>query len=131
MSGREMHSQNYKLTSLTFEKNTFLEHKNILLNNSISRSVMDFNWTRLDRRFCNHCRVKKCHKKSCQERLVQYFQSQVVFPTRFLPLPVNRLFGPPITVKYRQFSTVKTGKNDIIKNHANQHFSNTDRIITF
>jgi hypothetical protein len=54
-----------------------------------------------------------------------------VFPTRFLPLPVNRLFGPPITVKYRQFSTVKTGKNDIIKNHANQHFSNTDRIITF
>jgi hypothetical protein len=22
----------------------------------------------------------------------------LVFPTRFLPLPVNRLFGPPITV---------------------------------
>jgi hypothetical protein len=44
-----------------------------------------------------------------------------VFPTRFLPLPVNRLFGPPITVKYRQILTVKTGKNYIIKNHTNQH----------
>jgi hypothetical protein len=47
--------------------------------------------------------------------------SRVGFPTRFLPLPVNRLFVPPITVEYRQISTVKTGKNDIIKNHANQH----------
>jgi hypothetical protein len=44
-----------------------------------------------------------------------------VFPTRFLSLPGNRLFGPPITVKYRQILMVKTGKNDIIKNHAKQN----------
>jgi hypothetical protein len=54
-------------------------------------------------------------------RKIVLFWYKVVFPTRFLPLPVNRLFGPPITVKYRQILTVKTGKNDLIKNHTNQH----------
>jgi hypothetical protein len=53
-----------------------------------------------------------------------------VFPTRFLPLPVNRLFGPPITVKYRQISTVKTGKNDMqisILLLPNQYFSSANQ----